>query len=64
MPTHKPSPPSNADNPEQSRRFIDAARKAEADEAPGATERGFEKVIPKTKRARKGSTAESELGPK
>jgi hypothetical protein len=39
-----PPVPKNADNAEQSRRFIDAARKAEADETPGATDRAFEKV--------------------
>ena len=44
-PHRKPSLPRNADNPEQSRRFIDAARDVEADETPGATDRGFEKVV-------------------
>lgn len=32
MPARKPSPPRNADNPEQSRRFIDTARQLEAEE--------------------------------
>jgi hypothetical protein len=41
----KPPVPKNADNAEQSRRFIDAAQKAEADEKPGATDRAFERVI-------------------
>jgi hypothetical protein len=45
MPARKPSPPRNADNPEQSRRFIDMAREVETDETPGATDRAFEKVI-------------------
>lgn len=45
MPTPKPEPPPNADNPEQSRRFIDMAREVEVDETPGATDRAFEKVI-------------------
>jgi hypothetical protein len=46
MPTPKPpiDPPSNADNPEQSRRFIDMAREVEADETPGATDRALTNV--------------------
>jgi hypothetical protein len=43
----KPPPPGNADNPEQSRRFIDMAREVEADETPGATDRSFDRVIKK-----------------
>lgn len=39
---------SNADNPEQSRRFIDMAREVEVDETPGSMERAFEKVIGQT----------------
>lgn len=38
-------PPPNADNPEQSRHFIDMAREVEADETPGGTDRAFEKII-------------------
>jgi hypothetical protein len=45
MPARKPAPPPNADDPEQSRRFIDMAREIEADESPGATDRAFDKVI-------------------
>jgi hypothetical protein len=45
-------PPSNADNPEQSRRFIDMAREVEVDETPGALDRVLEKIIraPRPKR--------------
>jgi hypothetical protein len=46
MPGRKPKPPHNADNPEQSRRFIEAARNAEAGETPESTDWAFEKVIP------------------
>jgi hypothetical protein len=42
----KPELPPEADDPEQSRRFIDMAREVEADETPGATDRAFDKVIP------------------
>jgi hypothetical protein len=45
MPDRKPAPPRDADDPEQSRRFIDMAREVEADETPGATDRALEKVI-------------------
>jgi hypothetical protein len=39
----KPSPP--PDDPEQSKRFIDAARAAGTDDDPEAFERVFEKVV-------------------
>jgi len=55
MPIHKPppvEPPFNADDPEQSRRFIDMAREVEADETPGATDRAFDKIIKRTPRSR------------
>lgn len=45
MSSRKPQPPSNADNPEQSRRFIEAARAVEADETPGALDRAFDKIV-------------------
>jgi hypothetical protein len=51
MPEPKPTPPTTADDPEESRRFIDMAREVETDETPGATDRAFDKVIrppPKT----------------
>jgi hypothetical protein len=48
--TRKPPIPKNADDPEQSRRFVDAARKAEADETPGSTDQAFDRVV----RPRKG----------
>lgn len=52
MSTRKPEPPPEADDPEQSRRFIDMAREVEADETPGAMDRAFDKVIrPKDERA-------------
>ena len=34
------------DDPEQSKRFIDAAKQAEADETEEGAERAFKKVIP------------------
>lgn len=56
MSTRKPSPPRNADNPEQSRRFIDAAREIGAEEPAedadlilrrvASSERALKKVIP------------------
>jgi hypothetical protein len=45
MPDRKPRPPKNADDPEQSRRFIDTAREVGADETPGGMDRSFDKVI-------------------
>jgi hypothetical protein len=47
MPNPKPEPPPNADDPEQSRRFIDMALEVEANEDPEAFERAFKKVIPR-----------------
>lgn len=35
------------DNPEQSKRFIEAARKVEADESEKGADRAFKKVAPK-----------------
>ena len=46
MPTRKPQPPPKADDPEQSRRFIDMAHEVETDETLGAMDRAFNKVIP------------------
>jgi hypothetical protein len=45
MPTPKPEPPTNADDPEQSRRFIDMAREVGADEDPEAIDRAFGRVV-------------------
>lgn len=45
MPARKPEPPPEADNPEQSRRFIDMAREVEVDESQGAFEEAFRKII-------------------
>jgi hypothetical protein len=39
----KPKPP--PDDPEQSKRFIEAARKAEADESEEGAEKAFDKVV-------------------
>jgi hypothetical protein len=38
------------DDPAQSKRFIDAAREAEADETEDGAERAFKKVISKPKK--------------
>jgi hypothetical protein len=59
MPTPKPEPPANADDPEQSRRFIDTAREVEADEDPEAFDRAFEKVIPSGSRPRRSEKPSS-----
>lgn len=48
MPTRPPVPddlPPEADDPAQSRRFIDMAREVEVDETPGAFGRAFAKVV-------------------
>lgn len=39
-----PKPPSDADNLEESRRFIETAREIEAEETPEAMERAFKSV--------------------
>jgi hypothetical protein len=65
MPLPKPSvdPPPNADNPEQSRRFIDMAREVEADETPGAMDRTFERVIkPRSDGSRQDKAQSSSSG--
>jgi hypothetical protein len=41
----KPKP--QPDDPKQLKRFIDMAREVEADESEGATDRAFNKVIPR-----------------
>lgn len=46
----KPTPKGGSlkpDDPEQSKRFIEAARKIEADETGEAFQRAFEKIVPK-----------------
>jgi hypothetical protein len=50
--SRKPEP--KPDDAEQSKRFIEAARKAEADE----TEEGADRVFKKVTRARRGSTSQ------
>ena len=50
-PTKKPAPESR-DDPAQSKRFIEAARKAEADETREGADRAFKKVVsPRPKKA-------------
>jgi hypothetical protein len=44
------------DDPAQSKRFIDAAREAEADETEEGAERGFKKVVPNQKKDRESSS--------
>lgn len=43
------------DDPEQSKRFIDAAKEAEADETEKGADRAFKKVIQPPKGAKKAS---------
>jgi hypothetical protein len=50
----KPKSPQKADDPEQSKRFIDAAREAEADETDEGADKAFKKVV--SKGARKVSS--------
>lgn len=48
MPTHKSppiEPPPEAEDPAEARRFIDMAREVEADEAPDAVDRAFDRVM-------------------
>lgn len=59
MTERKPEPPPKADNPEQSRRFIDMAREVEADESPGALDRAFKRVVPRPEGERRQSPAPS-----
>jgi hypothetical protein len=44
MTTHKTRPPPKPDDPEQYKRFIEAARKAGADETKEGADRAFKKV--------------------
>lgn len=44
--TDKPTPPAKPDDPEQSKGFINMARKVEADERPAAIDEAFKSVIP------------------
>jgi len=43
---------SKPDDPKQSKRFIDAARKAEADETEEGADKAFKKVAPSKRRSR------------
>jgi hypothetical protein len=49
----KPKPP--PDDPEQLKRFIEMARKVEADESKDALERAFEKVVRPKRLQRRGA---------
>lgn len=42
-------------DPAQSKRFIDAAREAEADETEEGADRAFKKVVPTKKRSTSGN---------
>lgn len=44
--TRKPPPSKRKADPKQFERFVEAARKAEVDEDPGALDRAFEKIVP------------------
>lgn len=62
MPTRKPSVPPDADDPEQSRRFIDMAHEVGADEESGAADRVVGRLgrmprEPKAERPLKGRKA-------
>jgi len=50
MPDKKHKP----DDPEQSKRFIDAAKEAEADETEAGAERAFKKAISTSKPSKRG----------
>jgi hypothetical protein len=41
-----PKKPPKPDDPDQSKRFIDAAKEAEADETEKGAERGFKRIDP------------------
>jgi len=51
---HKPKP--QPDDPEQFKRFIDMARKVEADESPDAIDRAFNKVVRRKKDGKEPKT--------
>jgi hypothetical protein len=53
-----PKPTRKSDDPAQSERFIEAARKAEADETEEGADRAFKSVDPQ-KRMAKGSRGET-----
>ncbi len=42
----KPKPPANADDPAESKRFIDMAREIEVDERPASIDEAFKRVVP------------------
>jgi hypothetical protein len=56
----KPKPPRNADDPEQSRRFIKAAQEAEADEPADDAD----VILRKLAREARGATVIGKTGPK
>jgi hypothetical protein len=48
----KPKPDATPDDPAESDRFIDMALELEVDEAPGAFDRAFKKVVSKYPKAK------------
>jgi hypothetical protein len=54
FPAEHPAPKPKPDDPAQSKRFIEAAREAEADETEEAADRAFKKIArqPKSKHSR------------
>ena len=50
MPTSKPKPPRQSDDPAEYDRFVEIARSLGVDEAPDALDRAFDRVIPPTPR--------------
>jgi hypothetical protein len=48
-PAKQPAP--KPDDPEQSKRFIEAARQIEADETGEAFDRAFRKIVPRSRRS-------------
>ena len=59
MPRQKPEPPPDADDPAQSRRFIDMAREVEADERLESFERAFARVTRKDGKPKPKGTPQS-----
>ena len=58
MLARKSKPAAKSDNPEQYRRFVEAAREAQADESPDAMDRAFERVV-KPKKGKEGAKPKS-----
>jgi hypothetical protein len=54
--TTKPKPTPTPDDPEQSKRFIEAAREAQADETEEGAKKAFTRVVPPRKSPREESS--------